>query len=333
MFSGPQIGDDFDPSQITRSEVTATLLGFATTTALGETQTTALTALTQAQGTSTLLNALDQRVSGELASKLEAGALTPYALQTGVTTAVTQLALDQVATNLAVQSAQNATSILQSSLQSSLALKADQSALEALTLQLQGVSSTESVLGALVPYSTTVQTNQSIAITKGAIESTAAATYATQQQVTQLSVEVAGNLSQAELTQALAIYSNTSQITAAISTATSVLEVQTQASLDSLQTTSNLHTTQLDGKASVASLLQLASDLGLEPLRNHDRTHGSSRCLDPGAIRHTIPWGHYGGARIPSFVVHYLEHHADPECAGSANSERPLTKSHAGDRK
>ena len=154
-----------------------------------------------------------------------------------------------------------ATSVLQSSVQSSLAVKADQSTLEALALQLQGVSSTDSVLGALVPYSTTAQTNQSIAISKGAIESTAAATYATQQQVTQLSVEVASKLSQAELTQALTSYSNTSQMNAARSTATSVLEVQTQASLDSLQTTSNLHTTQLDGKASTASVLQLASDL------------------------------------------------------------------------
>ena len=115
-------------------------------------------------------------MSGELASKLEAAALTPYALQTGVTTAITQLALDQAAANLTLQGAQNATSILQSSLQSSLALKADQAALEALSLQLQGVSSTESVLGALVPYSTTAQTNQSIAIAKGAIEATAAAT-------------------------------------------------------------------------------------------------------------------------------------------------------------
>ena len=159
MFSGPQIGDDFDPAQVTRSEIAATLLGFATTSALGETQTTALSALTQAQGNTSLIGALDQRVSGELASKLDASALTPYALQTGVTTAVTQLALDQAATNLAVQSAQNATNILQSSLQSSLALKADQSALEALALQLQGVSSTESVLTSLIPYSTAAQTN------------------------------------------------------------------------------------------------------------------------------------------------------------------------------
>ena len=180
MFSGPQVGDDFDPAQVSRSEIAATLLGFATTTALGETQTTAISALTQAQGNAIVLSALDQRVSGELASKVGAAALAPYALQTAVTTAVTQLALDQATTNLALQSAQTATNILQSSVQSSLALKADRSTLEALALQVQGVSSTDSVLGALVPYSTTTQVNQAIAISKGTIESTAADTYASQ---------------------------------------------------------------------------------------------------------------------------------------------------------
>ena len=68
MFSGPQIGDDFDPSTVMRSELTSTLLGYASNTALGETQATALSALTQAQGNTSVISALDQRVSGELAS-------------------------------------------------------------------------------------------------------------------------------------------------------------------------------------------------------------------------------------------------------------------------
>ncbi len=80
MFSGPLAGDDSDPSQVSRSEVAVTLLGFATTVPLGETQATALSALTQAQGNTAVISSLDQRVSGELASKLDAAALLPYKL-------------------------------------------------------------------------------------------------------------------------------------------------------------------------------------------------------------------------------------------------------------
>ncbi len=262
MFSGPQVGDDFDPAQVSRSEIAATLLGFATTTALGETQTTAISALTQAQGNATVISALDQRVSGELASKVGAAALAPYALQTAVTTAVTQLALDQATTNLALQSAQTATNLLQSSVQSSLALKADRSTLEALALQLQGASSTDSVLGALVPYSTTTQINQAIAISKGTIESTAASTYASQQQVTQLSVDVAAKTSQSDLQTVLQSYNSSVQVAGAIAAASETLEDRLMVSISALLTSTNLHTTQIDGKASEASVLQLASDVG-----------------------------------------------------------------------
>ena len=85
MFSGPQSGDDFDPSLVTRSELATSLLNFATNTGLGETQVTSIQALTQAQGNSTIISSLDQRVTSELANKLEAGSLTSYALQTSVT--------------------------------------------------------------------------------------------------------------------------------------------------------------------------------------------------------------------------------------------------------
>ena len=205
MFSGPQFGDDFDPSLVTRSELATSLINFATNTALGETQVTSIQALTQAQGNSTIIASLDQRVTAELANKLEATSLAPYALQTSVT----QLALDQAATNQALQTAQLATSILQSSVNTSLSLKANQNDLDAVNLLLQNAVTSSVLDTAFIPYSTTTSVNQSIAISKGVIESTAAATYATQQQVTQLSVDVAGKTSQADLTLALQNY-NTS---------------------------------------------------------------------------------------------------------------------------
>ena len=141
MFTGPLTGDDVDPSVITRSDLTASLLTFATNTALGETQVTSIQALTQAQGNSTIIASLDQRVTAELANKLEGTSLAPYALQTSVT----ELALDHVSTNQAIQTAQLALSILQSSVNTSLSLKANQNDLDAVNLLLQSAV-TSSVL-------------------------------------------------------------------------------------------------------------------------------------------------------------------------------------------
>ncbi len=179
-----------------------------------------------------------------------------------MTTAVTQLALDQGMTNLALQSAQNATSILQSSVQSSLALKADRSSVEALALQVQSASSTDSVLAALIPYSTTTQINQAIAMSKGAIESTAAATYASQQLVTQLSVDVAAKTSQSDLATALQSYNSSVQVATAIAAASETLEDRLMASIHQLQASSGQNTARLDEKASAARVIQLASDVG-----------------------------------------------------------------------
>ena len=233
MFSGPQIGDEFDPSNVTRSELATTLLGFATSTALGETQTSALSALTQAQGNTSFINALDQRVSGELASKLDAAALTPYALQTGVTTAITQLALDQAAANLTLQGAQNATSLLQSSLQSSLALKADQSALEAVRLALVEKVSNDHLDTALLPYATSTQVSQSVALAKAEVQALAAASYGTRPEVTQLTIDVSGKTSHSDLINALSNYQSAPQTAAAIASAVSSLEGQVNSALAS----------------------------------------------------------------------------------------------------
>ena len=101
MFTGPLTEEDVDPSVITRCDLTASLITFATTTALGETQVTSIQALTQSTGNSPIIASLHQRVTAELANKLEGTSLAPYALQASVT----QLALDHEWTNQALQTA------------------------------------------------------------------------------------------------------------------------------------------------------------------------------------------------------------------------------------
>ncbi len=259
MFTSTTTGDDIlDNDLVTRSQLNAALLNFASNVDLGSTQNSTNQALTRADGNTSVILALDQRVTAEMATKLSSTDLVPYATQSSLTDLGQTVSINASAAQLAQLAVVN----LQTSVANSLSLKADQSALEAINLLLLSAVTRDLLDALLVPYSTTAQTNQAIAVNKGVIESTAAATYATQNQVTQLSVEVAAKTTQAELTQALASYSNTSQTIAAIDTATSVLEVKLQSSLDSLQTTSILHSTQLDGKASTASVLQLASDLG-----------------------------------------------------------------------
>ena len=258
MFTGPLTGDDYDPQLVTRAEVTSGLLNYATNVALGEVQATALQGLTQAQGNTSIATALDQRVTAELALKLEAGALAPYALQASVT----QLSLEQLTTNTALQNATQTTSLLQSSTSTSLGLKADKSALDSLTTALDQRVTATALEAALTPYATATQTAQSLAVAKGVIEATAASTYATQQLVTNLSIDVAAKTSHADVSQALTAFSTKSETTTAISTASDLLDGQLRPSITALQLSSGTLSASLDLKASQASVLQLASDLG-----------------------------------------------------------------------
>ncbi len=257
MFTGPLTGDDFDPQLVTRSEVNANLQNYATNIALGEVQATALQGLTTALGNSTIATSLDQRITAELALKLEMGSLTPYALQTSIT----QLSLQQLSTNTALQNATQTTSLLQSSTASSLSLKADQSSLDSISTALSQRVTSSGLETALIPYATATQTAQSLAVAKGVIEATAASTYATQQLVTNLSIDLSAKTSLADVSQALTAFSTKSETSSAILTASALLDGQLRPSITALQVSAGTLGASLDLKASQASVLQLASDL------------------------------------------------------------------------
>jgi hypothetical protein len=257
MFSSTVTGDDYDPQIVTNSGLNIALQNYSTNIALGEVQTTVTTALTQSLGNTSVISALDQRVTSELAGKLTVDSLSPYALQTDLTQANINIA----STSTSLLSTQLNYSTLQTSLSNSLSLKADQSDLEATNLILQSAVTNGILEAQLIPYSTTTSMNQSIAISKGSIEATAAATFATQQMLTSLSVEVAGKPNQNDITTALNNYSTTDLTSTAITTATDLLETQIQTSITTLQNTANTHSTQLLTKASESSVLQLTSDL------------------------------------------------------------------------
>ena len=78
MFTSTTTGDDAtDADLINRSQLNAALLNYASNTALMETQTTASLATGVAQGNTTLLGSLDQRVTSEMATKLTQASLAP----------------------------------------------------------------------------------------------------------------------------------------------------------------------------------------------------------------------------------------------------------------
>ena len=78
MFTSTTTGDDFlDAELVNRSQLNAALANYATNIALGQTQTSTTLALTKAEGNTTILNAFDQRVTAELATKLGINDLNP----------------------------------------------------------------------------------------------------------------------------------------------------------------------------------------------------------------------------------------------------------------
>ena len=114
MFTSPTTGDDAsDADLINRSQLNAALLNYASNTSLMATQTTASLAGVAAQGNTTLIGALDQRVTAEMAAKLTQASLTPSALQSDIT----RLGDDIAANTLALQLVQASTGASQTGLE------------------------------------------------------------------------------------------------------------------------------------------------------------------------------------------------------------------------
>jgi hypothetical protein len=140
MFTSTTTGDDFADSElVSRSQLNAAFTNFASNVALGETQSSALQALTKADGNTSVILALDQRVTAEMATKMGVGEMGSYATQSSLT----ELGLTVTSNASVAQSAQLALGNQQTSLTSALGLKADQSALEAVNLQLLSAVTSE----------------------------------------------------------------------------------------------------------------------------------------------------------------------------------------------
>ena len=267
MFTSPVTGDDSsDANLINRAQLNSALLNYATNTGLVATQTTASLAAAAAQGNTTLIESLDQRVTAEMAAKLTQASLSPYALQSDIT----RLGDEVTANASALQVLQASIGASQTGLSSGLGFKADQSDLEATNLLMASKISQEQLGVALLPLATSTQLSQSIALAQATAQTLAAASYGTRQEVTQLTIDVAGKSSQSDLINALSNYQSAPQTAAAISSAVTALEGQVTSALStqatalagkadgslvtSLQSTVNLHSLQLDAKLSSADL-------------------------------------------------------------------------------
>ena len=78
MFTSPTTGDDIlDNDLVNRSQLNAALLNYASNAALGGTQASATQALTRADGNTSVILELDQRVTAEMAAKLSITDLAP----------------------------------------------------------------------------------------------------------------------------------------------------------------------------------------------------------------------------------------------------------------
>ena len=189
MFEGPVTGNTpevLDNGEVTDgTHVTAGQLALALTP---YTQVTDLAVNTAASGNNvTAIQSLDDRVTAELASKLDSSTLAP---------AIAPLATAAALATTDGQVAAHGSSIaaLQSSLTTGLSNKADQSAFDV----LQGVVATKSTPNSvdlkLSNHSTTAAMNGSIASANNATLATVAANYGLKTVVDQHSLEIAARI-------------------------------------------------------------------------------------------------------------------------------------------
>ena len=189
MFEGPVTGnipEVLDNGEVTDgTHVTAGQLALALTPYA---QVTDLAVNTAASGNNAAaIQSLDDRVTAELASKLDSSALAP---------AIAPLATAAALATTDGQVAAHGSSIaaLQSSLTTGLSNKADQSAFDV----LEGVVATKSTLK-LSNYSTTAAMNGSIASANNATLATVAANYGFKTVVDQRSLDIAARITPLEV--------------------------------------------------------------------------------------------------------------------------------------
>ena len=191
MFEGPVTGnipEVLDNGEVTDgTHVTAGQLALALTPYA---QVTDLAVNTAASGNNAAaIQSLDDRVTAELASKLDSNALAP-AIATAAALATTD---GQVAAH------GSSIAALQSSLTTGLSNKADQSAFDVLEGVVAAKSTPDGVDLKLSNYSTTAAMNGSIASANNATLATVAANYGLKTVVDQHSLDIAARITPLEV--------------------------------------------------------------------------------------------------------------------------------------
>ena len=249
MFEGPVTGnipEVLDNGEVTDgTHVTAGQLALALTPYA---QVTDLAVNTAASGNNAAaIQSLDDRVTAELASKLDSSALAP---------AIAPLATAAALATTDGQVAAHGSSIaaLQSSLTTGLSNKADQSAFDVLEGVVAAKSTPDGVDLKLSNYSTTAAMNGSIASANNATLATVAANYGLKTVVDQHSLDIAARITPLEV--------DTKVANALLGAVTAAALASELASRDA--SISGLQASKADASALTAYALQSAVDTSSE---------------------------------------------------------------------
>ena len=156
----------------------------------------------------------------------------------------------------------------------------DQSVFDSLSTTVADKASSADITTALQPYSTTTQMNSAIAAQAGTTLATVSGAYATQSQMNELQVSLAGKASSADMTTALQPYSTTTAVQGLITNAvaaratsqatkdaeqdTAIASKASQNDLTVLTSTVTQHTTDLASKATSADINTAVAGLATE---------------------------------------------------------------------
>ena len=279
MFSGPATGDTGDGnSLVTVTALNSTLAGYVTDAQLAQTETNVAQNAASIAANAAAIASLQGSTSASLSAKADSASLAAYATVAQLSGYGSQA--DVSAAQSASAAAQASVSTLSTSVNASLSQKADQSALDALSATVADKVSADALSAALVPYSTTLQMNSAIAAQAGTTLATVSGAYATQSQVNELQVSLAGKASAADITSALQPYSTTTAVQGLIDSAVAARATSQQAKdaeqdvalagkaaqsdLTALAATVAQHTADLAGKATSADISTAVAGLASE---------------------------------------------------------------------
>ena len=279
MFSGPATGDTGDSSSlVTVGGLNTTLAGYASTAQLAQTETNVAQNSASIATNAAAIASLQGSTSSSLIAKADSATLAAYATVAQLSGYGSQA--DVSAATASASAAQAAVQVLATSTNASLSGKVDQSVFDALSTTVADKASSADITTALQPYSTTTQMNSAIAAQAGTTLATVSGAYATQSQMNELQVSLAGKASSADMTTALQPYSTTTAVQGLITNAvaaratsqatkdaeqdTAIASKASQNELTVLTSTVTQHTTDLASKATSADINTAVAGLASE---------------------------------------------------------------------